>query len=76
MKSPNPEEPAALELALKKAEDIDADIVMATDPDADRVGIAIKDNNNKFVLLNGNQAAALLINYLISQWKNNNKLKG
>lgn len=76
VKSPNPEEPAALELALKKAEEIDADIVMATDPDADRVGIAIKDNNNKFVLLNGNQAAALLINYLISQWKNNNKLKG
>lgn len=76
VKSPNPEEPAALELALKKAEEINADIVMATDPDADRVGIAIKDNNNKFVLLNGNQAAALLINYLISQWKNNNKLKG
>ncbi|MCB2195725.1 MAG: phospho-sugar mutase [Bacteroidetes bacterium] len=76
VKSPNPEEPAALELALEKAEEIDADIVMATDPDADRVGIAIKDNNNKFVLLNGNQAAALLINYLISQWKNYNKLKG
>lgn len=76
VKSPNPEEPAALELALKKAREIDADIVMATDPDADRVGIAIKDNNNKFVLLNGNQAAALLINYLISQWKNNNKIKG
>lgn len=76
VKSPNPEEPAALELALQKAKEIDADIVMATDPDADRVGIAIKDNNNQFILLNGNQAAALLINYLISQWKANNKLKG
>lgn len=76
VKSPNPEEPAALELALKKASEIDADIVMATDPDADRVGIAIKNNKNEFILLNGNQAAALLINYLISQWKSKGKLKG
>lgn len=76
VKSPNPEEPAALELALKKAKEMDADIVMATDPDADRVGIAIKDNHNQFILLNGNQAAALLINYLISQWQANHKLKG
>lgn len=76
VKSPNPEEPAALELALKKAQEIDADIVMATDPDADRVGIAVKDNHNQFILLNGNQAAALLIDYLISQWKENGKLKG
>lgn len=76
VKSPNPEEPAALELALKKAKEIDADIVMATDPDADRVGIAIKNNNNEFILLNGNQAAALLLDYLISQWKKNGKLKG
>ena len=76
VKSPNPEEPAALALALKKAKEIDADIVMATDPDADRVGIAIKNDRNEFVLLNGNQAAALLINYLISQWKATGKLKG
>ncbi len=76
VKSPNPEEPAALELALKKAKEIDADIVMATDPDGDRVGIAVKNNNNEFILLNGNQAAALLINYLISQWKDKGKLKG
>ncbi len=76
VKSPNPEEPAALKLALQKAKDIDADIVMATDPDADRVGIAVKDNNNEFILLNGNQAAALLINYLISQWDSTGKLKG
>jgi phosphoglucomutase len=76
VKSPNPEEPAALELALKKAKEIDADIVMATDPDGDRVGIAVKDNRNEFILLNGNQAAAILIDYLISQWKENGKLKG
>ncbi len=76
VKSPNPEEPAALELALRKAKEIDADIVMATDPDGDRVGIAVKNNNNEFILLNGNQAAALLINYLISQWKDKGKLKG
>lgn len=76
VKSPNPEEPAALELALKKAKEVDADIVMATDPDADRVGIAIKNNNNEFILLNGNQAAALLINYLITQWSATGKLKG
>jgi len=76
VKSPNPEEAAALELAIKKAQEMDADIVMATDPDADRVGIAIKNNKNEFILLNGNQAAALLINYLITQWKEKGKLKG
>jgi phosphoglucomutase len=76
VKSPNPEEPEALKLALQKAKEINADIVMATDPDADRVGIAVKNNENEFILLNGNQAAALLINYLISQWKLKGKLKG
>ena len=76
VKSPNPEEPAALELALQEARKVDADIVMATDPDADRVGIAIKNDQDEFILLNGNQAAALLINYLISQWKANDKLTG
>ena len=76
VKSPNPEEPDALKLALQKAKEIDADIVMATDPDADRVGIAVKNNENEFILLNGNQAASLLINYLISQWKLKGKLKG
>lgn len=76
VKSPNPEEPEALKLALQKAKEIDADIVMATDPDGDRVGIAVKNNENEFILLNGNQAASLLINYLISQWKLKGKLKG
>ena len=76
IKSPNPEESAALTMAIEKAKSIDADLVMATDPDADRVGIAVKDNNNEFILLNGNQTATLLIYYLISQWKTNNKLNG
>jgi len=76
VKSPNPEEPAAMELALKKAKAVDADIVMGTDPDGDRVGIAVKNLENDFILLNGNQTAALLIHYLITQWKEKGKLKG
>lgn len=76
VQSPNPEEPAALDLALIKAKEIDADIVMGTDPDGDRVGIAVKNLEGDFVLLNGNQAAALLIHYLITQWEEKGKLKG
>jgi len=76
VKSPNPEEPAALQMAIEKAKKVNADIVMATDPDGDRVGIAVKDLKGDFVLLNGNQTAALLLNYLISQWKEKGKLKG
>lgn len=71
--SPNPEEPAALELAIRKAKAINADLVMATDPDGDRVGIAVR-NGDDFVLLNGNQAASLLINYLLTKWSENGKL--
>ncbi|MES2457554.1 MAG: phospho-sugar mutase [Bacteroidota bacterium] len=73
---PNPEEKEALTLALKKAEDIDADLVLATDPDADRVGIAVKNNDGEFVLLNGNQTGSLLINYLLSAWEEKGKLTG
>lgn len=76
VKSPNPEEPLALEMALEKAREVDADLVMATDPDADRVGIAVKNQMGEFVLLNGNQAASLLIYYLLNQWKENGKLTG
>ncbi|MDA3779424.1 MAG: phospho-sugar mutase [Bacteroidales bacterium] len=76
VKSPNPEEKAALQLAINKATDINADIVMATDPDGDRVGIAVKNRNNKFQILNGNQTGALLIYYLLTKWEENNKLKG
>jgi phosphoglucomutase len=73
---PNPEEKEALTLALKKAAEIDADLVLATDPDADRVGIAVKNNNNEFILLNGNQTGCLLINYLLTAWEEKGKLTG
>lgn len=65
---PNPEEEEAMTLALKKAMEIDADIVMATDPDADRVGIAVKNSEGHFQLLNGNQTGALLVFYLMKKW--------
>mgnify|MGYP006274815447 CR=1 FL=1 len=74
--SPNPEEHAALKMALEKAEQEDADLVMATDPDSDRVGIAVKNREGKLEILNGNQAASLLINYLLSQWKQKGRLTG
>lgn len=75
VKSPNPEETAALAMAMNQAKEIGADLVMATDPDADRVGIAVRDGDD-FVLLNGNQAATLLIYYLLTKWNENGKLKG
>ncbi len=74
--SPNPENAEALKMALDKANEIGADLVMASDPDADRVGIAVRNDKNKLILLNGNQTGALLIYYLISKWKENGKLKG
>ena len=76
VKSPNPEEKSALEMAIALAKDIDADIVMATDPDADRVGIAVKRKDGQWMLLNGNQTASVLTYYLVNQWKVNNKLIG
>ncbi|MDR2039863.1 MAG: phospho-sugar mutase, partial [Bacteroidales bacterium] len=76
VKSPNPEEPAALNLAMQKAKEVDADIVMGTDPDADRVGIAVKNSKGEWEILNGNQSAAILIYYLIKRWKESGKLKG
>ncbi|WP_339609986.1 phospho-sugar mutase [uncultured Roseivirga sp.] len=73
---PNPEEREAMTLALNKAKELDADLVMATDPDADRVGMAAKNDEGEFELLNGNQAASLLIYYLLRKWKENGKLNG
>lgn len=73
---PNPEEKEALTLALEKAKQISADLVLATDPDADRVGIAIRTETGDFELLNGNQTGALLIYYLCLKWKENGKLDG
>lgn len=76
VKSPNPEEPAALSLAIKKAYETNAVLVMATDPDADRLGLAVRDNRNEFVLLNGNQTGALLTHYILSQFKDKGKYHG
>ncbi|WP_114782679.1 phospho-sugar mutase [Botryobacter ruber] len=73
---PNPEEKEAMSLALKKAAELDADLVLATDPDSDRVGIAVKNNQGEFVLLNGNQTGSLLINYLLLAWQKSGKLTG
>jgi phosphoglucomutase len=74
--SPNPEEPEALSMAINRAREIDADLVMATDPDADRVGIALKNHRNEFILLNGNQTASLLFYYILKRWQEEGLLKG
>ncbi len=74
VESPNPEEPAAMKMALDKAEDVGADIVMATDPDADRIGIAVRDHEGKMVRLNGNQTASILTYYILTRWKELGKL--
>src|SRR4051794_26919016 len=66
---PNPEESEAMSIGLNKARELDADILLGTDPDADRVGIGIKDNNGNWVLMNGNQTAVLAFNYLIESRK-------
>jgi phosphoglucomutase len=76
VKSPNPEEPDALRLAIKKAVEMNADLVMATDPDADRLGLAVKINKGEFILLNGNQTGVLLVWYILSQYKERNKYRG
>ena len=76
LRSPNPEEPDALAMALSLAREKNADLVMATDPDADRLGIAVRKPSGEFVLLNGNQTGALLTWYIISQKKQNGDLKG
>jgi phosphoglucomutase len=74
--SPNPEEASALTLALKKAQDENADLVMATDPDADRVGIAVRNNKGDLQLLNGNQTAAILTYYCLENLSRQKKLMG
>ena len=74
--SPNPEEPAALSMAVEKAKEVDADLVMASDPDGDRMGCAVKNDKGEWVLLNGNQNALLFTYYLITRWKELGKLNG
>jgi phosphoglucomutase len=74
--SPNPEEPAALFLAIEKAKATDADLVMASDPDADRVGISCKNDKGEWVLINGNQTCLLFLYYILTQYKTSGKLTG
>jgi len=76
VKSPNPEEPDALKMAIKKAVETGADLVMATDPDADRLGLAVKNRKGEFILLNGNQTGVILIWYILSQYKERKKYRG
>ena len=74
VKSPNPEEPAAMKMALELADKVGADLVLATDPDADRMGIAVRDNSGKMVQFNGNQTASMLTYYILRRWKELGKL--
>jgi phosphoglucomutase len=73
---PNPEEEEAMTLALRMAETTGADLVMATDPDADRVGVAVKNGSGGYTLLNGNQTGSLLIHYLLEAWREHGRLNG
>lgn len=74
--SPNPEEPAALELGLQQAQRENADILLATDPDADREALAVKKKNGEWILLNGNQTASLFTYYLLKRWSEEGRLTG
>lgn len=74
--SPNPEEPEALAMAMELADKINADIVVGTDPDSDRLGVAVRNTEGKMILLNGNQTMVVMTAFLLEQWKKQNKLTG
>ena len=74
VQSPNPEEHSALEMAVEVADKVGADLVLATDPDADRLGIAVRDNEGKMVLFNGNQTASMLTYYILRRWSELGKI--
>ena len=76
VKSPNPEEPEALAMALELADQVNADIVIGTDPDSDRLGVAVRDTNGKMMLLNGNQTMVVMTAFLLEQWKRADKITG
>ncbi|MGC6284973.1 MAG: phospho-sugar mutase [Polaribacter sp.] len=76
VKSPNPEEPEALKMATDLATQIDADIVVGTDPDCDRLGVAVKDQDGNIKLLNGNQTMVLMTKFLLDKWKESGKING
>ena len=74
--SPNPEERPAMKMAMEKASKIDADVVMASDPDADRIGVAVKNDKGEYIIINGNQTAMLFIYYIITKMKEAGAMKG
>ncbi|MCW4467474.1 phospho-sugar mutase [Flavobacterium sp. MFBS3-15] len=76
VKSPNPEEPEALAMAIALADEVDADIVVGTDPDSDRLGVAVRNGNGIMTLLNGNQTMVLMTHFLLEQWKKQGKING
>jgi phosphoglucomutase len=76
VKSPNPEEPEALAMALALADKLNADIVVGTDPDCDRLGVAVRNNEDKMTLLNGNQSMILMTAFLLEQWRKQGKIDG
>ena len=76
VKSPNPEEPEALKIAMNLAKEINADIVIGTDPDSDRLGVAVRNLENELVILNGNQTMILMTHFLLQQWQSKGKIKG
>lgn len=75
VKSPNPEEPAALQMALNLANETNADIVIGTDPDSDRLGVAVRNSEGEMILLNGNQSMVVMTAFLLEQWKRAGKIK-
>ncbi|WP_224483292.1 phospho-sugar mutase [Robertkochia aurantiaca] len=76
VKSPNPEEPEALKMAIDKADELGADMVIGTDPDSDRLGIAVRDTEGKMQLLNGNQTMVIMTRFLLEEWKKADKING
>ena len=74
--SPNPEEPAALDMAVKRAIETNAELVMASDPDADRIGIAVKNDKGEWILVNGNQIVMLMLNYIMTTYQERGLIKG
>ncbi|WP_406683110.1 phospho-sugar mutase [Seonamhaeicola sp. MEBiC1930] len=76
VESPNPEEPAALKMALELADKVGADIVIGTDPDCDRLGVAVRNSQNELQLLNGNQTMVMMVDFLLKKWKAEGKIKG
>ncbi|MFV0346539.1 MAG: phospho-sugar mutase [Bacteroidales bacterium] len=76
VESPNPEEVSAMQMALDRGKEVDADVVMASDPDADRIGVACKNDKGEFVILNGNQTVLLFLYYIMQQYRERGLLKG